>query len=168
MRVLLVCVILPMVMSAQTRSKKAHEHGHANLSIAFETTSGTPTGSIGFDSPADSIIGFEHEAKSSADKKTQAAALSKLRSKFSQMVILPSYCSMTPEKAEVKREGDEHSEVHAEFAVSCSRAISGQQIRFAFMKFFPEVEEVEVTMLAGTQQASLEVVKDKGSLKIGQ
>ena len=74
---------------------------------------------------------------------------------------------MTPAKVEVHHDG-QHAEVHAEFNVKCAVAIAGKSISFGFSKVFPKIDEVEVQLLAGSQQAKLEVQKDKGSLQIAK
>ena len=151
----------------QQRTHKAHEHGHAKLNIAFETTTGTPVGSVELEAPADSIIGFEYAAKSPADKAKQEKALATLKARFSEMVVLPTGCKMTPAKVAVHLDGS-HSEVHAEFNVKCAGPIAGKSISFGFSKVFPKIDEVEVQLLAGSQQAKLEVEKDKGTLQIAK
>ena len=151
----------------QQRTHKAHEHGHAKLNIAFETTTGTPVGSVELEAPADSIIGFEYAAKSPADKAKQEKALATLKARFSEMVVLPTGCKMTPANVEVHLDG-QHAEVHAEFNVNCAGPIAGKSISFGFSKVFPKIDEVEVQLLAGSQQAKLEVEKDKGTLQIAK
>lgn len=151
----------------QQRTHKAHEHGHAKLNIAFETTTGTPVGSVELEAPADSIIGFEYAAKTPPDKAKQEKALATLKTRFSEMVVLPTGCKMIPANAEVHLDG-QHAEVHAEFNVKCAGPIAGKSISFGFSKVFPKIDEVEVQLLAGSQQAKLEVEKDKGTLQIAK
>jgi hypothetical protein len=158
---------LTLALCAQQRKHEAHEHGHAKLNIAFETTTGMPTGVVELESPADSIIGFEYVAKTPADKAKQEKALATLKARFAEMVVLPAGCKMTPAKVEVHVDG-QHSEVHAEFNAKCAGPIAGKSISFGFSKVFPKIEEVDVQMLAGSQQAKLEVEKDKGTLQIAK
>ncbi|MFN9891945.1 MAG: DUF2796 domain-containing protein, partial [Acidobacteriota bacterium] len=127
-------------LGSQQRGHKAHEHGHAKLNIAFETTTGAPVGAIELESPADSILGFEHAAKTPADKARQEKALATLKARFGEMVILPAGCKMTPAKVEVHVEG-QHAEVHAEFNAKCAGPIAGKTISFGFAKVFPKIEE---------------------------
>lgn len=168
-----------LTLPAQTRSRKAHEHGSAKLSIAFESTSGAPKGIIELEAPAESIVGFEHTAKSAADKAKEQAALNTLKARIGQMVIFPAAagCQFTPKSVKVEAEDhhdakdakkEQHSEVHAEFAVACAKPLAGAEIRFGFHKFFPRLHDVDVALLAGEQQASLEVENDKGVLKIAK
>jgi len=151
----------------QPRTHKAHEHGHAKLNIAFETTTGSPVGSVELESPADSIIGFEYAAKTPADKTKQEKALATLKARFGEMVVLPTGCKMTPSKVEVHLDG-QHAEVHAEFNVKCAGPIAGKSISFGFSKVFPKIDDVEVQFLAGSQQTKLDVEKDKGTIQIAK
>lgn len=180
MRLALVLLAVGALLPAQTRSRKAHEHGSAKVSIAFESTKGAPKGVIEFESPAESVIGFEHEAKSAADKAQAAAALNTLKARFAEMVIFPAAasCRVTNKSAKVeaghgaeKTKGakqEQHAEVHAEFDVQCAKPLAGTEIRFGFTKVFPKIHDVDVALLAGEQQLSADVENDKGVLKIAK
>ncbi len=180
MRFALLLLIVGIVASAQPRSRKAHEHGSAKVNIAFETAKGAPKGVIEFESPAESVVGFEYEAKTPADKAKVAAALNTLKARFAEMVILPAAaaCKVTNKSAKVEAEHhdakqkgakqEQHSEVHAEFDVACAKPLSGGEIRFGFTKVFPKIHDVDVALLVGDQQASADVENDKGSLKIAK
>lgn len=167
------------VLPAQTRSRKAHSHGTGRVNIAFETMAGAPKGEIEFEAPAESIVGFEHKATSAADEAKTAAALDLLRKRFAEMVVLPpaAGCTLTNHTAKVaadehkaggkgvKRE--QHAEVQATFRVTCRQGLRGE-IRFGFAKVFPGLRQVEVALLAGEQQTSVQVRNDQGVLTIGQ
>jgi len=180
MRVALILVVVGILLPGQTRSRKAHEHGSAKVSIAFETVKGTPKGVIEFEAPAEGVVGFEYEAKTAADKAKVTAALNTLKARFGEMVILPAAagCVIKNKSAKVEAEAhdskqkggkqEQHSEVHAEFDVACAKPLSGLEIRFGFMKVFPKVHDVEVALLAGDQQSKADVENDKGVLKIAK
>jgi hypothetical protein len=169
MRLAAGCFALCLVLSAQVRSRKAHAHGSAKVSIAFETVNGAPRGVAEFEAPAESVAGFEHEAKSAADKARVAAALQTLKARFGEMVIFPaaSACVMMNRAAKIERAGD-HAEVRAAFDVACAKPLAGGEIRFGFAKVFPGIREVDVAVLAGEQQMSADVKNDRGVIKIGR
>jgi hypothetical protein len=182
MRIVGILLAVSVLVSGQTRSRKAHEHGSAKVNIAFESAKGAPKGVIEFEAPAESVVGFEYEAKTAADKAKVTAALNTLKTRFAEMVVLPaaSACKITSKSAKVegehahdaKKKGaakqEQHSEVHAEFDVACAKPLSGGEIRFGFTKVFPKIHDVDVALLAGEQQLSLEVENDKGVLKIAK
>ncbi|MFN0100567.1 MAG: DUF2796 domain-containing protein [Bryobacteraceae bacterium] len=170
MRFALALLAVGALLSAQTRSRKAHEHGSAKVNIAFESAAGSPKGEIEFEAPADSVIGFEYEAKSAADKAKQSVALNMLKTRFAEMVIFPATaaCKLTNTSAKVEARQEQHSEVHAKFDVECAKSLAGTGIRFGFKKVFPKIHDVDVALLAGEQQLSLDVEDDKGVLKIAK
>jgi hypothetical protein len=176
MRFAVVLLAVGVMLPAQTRSRKAHEHGSAKVNIAFETAAGSPKGVIEFEAPADSVVGFEYEAKSAADKSKVMAALGVLKARFGEMVILPaaSACKLTNKSAKLEFENhdakskEQHSEVRAEFDVACAKPLSGGEIRFGFTKVFPKVHDVDVALLVGEQQSKADVENDKGVLKIAK
>ena len=68
------------------------------------------------------------------------------------------------EKAQKK--SGEHSEVHAEFTVTCKQPLAGSQVRFGVSKVFPAIKTVHVQVLSDARQAGVEVKSDKGSLRL--
>ncbi|MBM3784044.1 MAG: DUF2796 domain-containing protein [Acidobacteria bacterium] len=177
MRFAFLLAILAVTLPAQQRSRKAHEHGAAKINIAFESTKGAPKGVIEFEAPAESVVGFEHEAKSAADKANQAAALNTLKARFGEMVVIPG-CKITPKSAKVEVEHhdaktkgakhEEHSEVHAEFDVQCAKPLAGTVISFGIAKVFPKIHDTDVALIAGEQQSSVEVKTGKETLRIAK
>ncbi len=169
-RLVLGVLVVGALVPGQARSRKAHEHGSAKLSIAFETAKGSPKGVMEFEAAGESVIGFEYEAKSAGDKAKQAAALRTLKARFGEMVIFPAAagCRVTNKSAKVTSQGGQHSEVRAEFEVECAKALAGTEIRFGFGKVFPKVHDVDVALLVGEQQLSADVENDKGVLKIAK
>ena len=77
-------------LSSHALAKKkhygAHQHGVATVNVVAEGNSIT----IQLETPADSIYGFEHEAKKTADVKKRDAAVEQLKSKAQEMFILES------------------------------------------------------------------------------
>src|SRR5882724_5393572 len=86
-------------------SPKAHDHGAAQLNIAVDGK----TAVIEFESPAQSIIGFEHAAKTPGEKKKQEAAFDVFRKQFGALVVLDPKlgCAFAVRKLAVEKDGDE-------------------------------------------------------------
>ena len=161
MRLALAVLAVSVVLPAQPRSRKAHEHGSAKVNIAFEAARGV----LEFEAPAQSVVGFEYAAKSAADRLKVATALQTLRARMGEMVIFPAGCTVTAKRATVEG-GGEHSEVAAAFDVQCAKPLGGSEIRFGFAKVFPGIRAVDVALLADERQMSMAVENDKGVLKI--
>jgi Protein of unknown function (DUF2796) len=165
------CVVCGLGLSwaaAGTTKKRhqhgAHEHGTAAVNIAIEERTAT----VELSSPADGVVGFEHQAKSTADQKTQATALDLLRNKIDSMVILdPALgCRFSPTKVDVVQQDTEHAEVHGTFTVSCDAPLAGSKVRFGFTKTFPRIQTVNVQVVGVTQQVGVSVTRDKGELEV--
>jgi Protein of unknown function (DUF2796) len=141
----------------------AHVHGTAKLDIAIEGRTAT----VEFASPAESIVGFEHQAKTAADQQKQAKALDLLKNKIGGMVIFePALgCRWSPTNLDIVRQDQEHAEVHGVFAVTCDSPLAGSRVRFAFTKEFPTLRTVNVQLVAATQQVGATIQQDRGVME---
>lgn len=144
--------------------QKSHVHGAATLNIAIEERSAT----VEFEAPAQGLMGFEHQAKSDADRKKQALALDTLRDKIDRMVIFdPALgCHFTPTKVDIVQQDQAHTEVYGLFAVRCDAAVAASKLRFGVTKTFPGIHTVNVQIVGATQQVGAQIKRDKGELEV--
>jgi hypothetical protein len=185
----LFCVALAMFSSgtggaAEKRRHEAHVHGVAEINIAVEGSKAE----IEFRAPAESIMGFEHEAKSNSDKKKRDAALKTVQTKMNQMVIFDPKlsCKYSEVKTAIVEEQDEpgkthagkdgqahedekktaeHREVRATVSVSCDKRLAGSRVKFGVSKLFPALHETKVQVLGDAQQSGATIKKDKGEVR---
>jgi Protein of unknown function (DUF2796) len=169
--------------AAEKRRHEAHVHGVGEINIAVEGAKAT----VEFRAPAESVMGFEHEAKSESDKKKRDAALEQLRAKGSQMVVFDPKlgCKASDMKtAIVETKGDsakaqagkdahkdqkksgEHREVHGTFTVACDKPLSGSRVKFGVSKVFRDIQEIKVQVLGDSGQSGATIKKDKGDVKL--
>jgi Protein of unknown function (DUF2796) len=169
--------------AAEKRRHEAHVHGVAEINIAVEGTKAT----VEFRAPAESVMGFEHEAKSESDRKKRDAALEQLRTKRDQMVLFDSKlgCKSSDLKtAIVEEKGDhakaqsgkdvhkdqkksgEHREVHGTFSIACDKPLAGSRVRFGVSKVFPGIQEIKVLVLGDSGQSGATIKRDKGDIKL--
>lgn len=130
----------------------AHVHGEAKLTIAMD---GKKSLDIVLESPADSILGFEHDAKSAKDKKTQKEVFEKLVAKAGQWLASDKLvaCKAINAKPEIeKEEGEEHSEVHFSYRLECSEEITANKIEVGFFKEFKKLKKLKVAVLKESSQ----------------
>jgi hypothetical protein len=169
-RVIVIPLLLLAALQAEPPGKfrkahKAHQHGTANLNIAIEGNSAV----VELDAPAEGFLGFEHEARTAAQKKQQETALQTLRTRGGELVRFPpaSGCQTATVRAEVERHpGEEHAEVEAEYRVTCTGELAGAVLRFGISRMFPKVREVKVQVLSGTQQTGITVINDRGTVQL--
>lgn len=135
----------------------AHAHGVGTLGIAFEGYKGT----IEFEIPSDSIIGFEHIAKSKKDQKKKDESLAKLEANLSDMIKFESLlnCRFTKQKIEVVAESDSHSEVVALFNVICEKSPLNTKLVFNFQKYFPKISNLNVQVIIDNLQKAVKINK---------
>jgi hypothetical protein len=169
--------------AAEKRRHEAHVHGVAEINIAVEGTKAT----VEFRAPAESVMGFEHEAKSESDRKKRDTALEQLRAKRDQMVLFDAKlgCKSSDVKtAIVEPKGDhakaqsgkeadkdqkksgEHREVHGTFSVACDKPLAGSRVRFGVSKVFRDVQEIKVQVLGDSGQSGATIKRDKGDIKL--
>lgn len=144
------------------REHGAHAHGAGSLGIVFEGASGH----IEFKIPSESIFGFEHETKSDKDKKKKNEALAKLENKFFAMLVLDSAlnCKVSKSKIEVIAESNKHSDVVADYKVTCDKSPIGTEITFNFQKQFPKIKDLNVQIVLDNLQKSTAVTKNGARL----
>ncbi len=166
----------------------AHEHGTAKIDIALQDTDG----SIFIKVPSESIYGFEHEAKSEAEKKKVSEANNILKKNILEIVRFdPSLgCTATEDKitpfiadteddddnehesTSEKKHGEhgekhgEHRDFQAEFKIKCKQTAVGSRIQFAFTTYFPKVQKIIVQLNSDKLQTSVTVSKNKGFIQL--
>jgi hypothetical protein len=147
----------------------AHEHGAAKLNIVVEGTKIA----MEFESPSESVYGFEHEAKTAKEKLAVESAVKKLKENLAGAFVFDKKlaCRLEATKIEpwVKEEGHgsgEHSEFRAEIVSSCAAAPTGTKMKIGLSKLFPKIHEVRVQVLNGEKQLGMEIEKDKGEISL--
>jgi hypothetical protein len=162
MKIALLLILCSSIVFPQGKTQKAHVHGAAKISIAMEGLQGE----VEFEAPADGVIGFESEAKTPAQKKLVQDAIATLKTRGGELVIFPaaSGCKLTPKEVDLHREGPQHAEVHAHYALVCAKPVTGE-IKFGATKLFPKTREISVTFVSDQSQKSAKIVGDAGALK---
>lgn len=137
------------------REHGAHVHGAAELSVAFDG----PQGKIEFKSPSESVFGFEHAAKTAADKKAVDDAFKKFETNIAEMISFEKSleCQFSKEKIEVVFEGKNHSNTAAAFTVRCNKSPVGTKLQFNIQKHFPKIKDIDAQILADSVQKSVEI-----------
>ena len=164
-------------MAQKGKNHAAHEHGAAEVNIVVDGQKAT----IQIHTPAESIYGFEHEAKTEADKKKRDKAIEVLKSQIDKIVLFDSKlgCKFSPTKIDpfvteasenqpksAQKKEAEHSAVEAEFAVECSAPLAGTKVKFGLTKIFSRIKNAKVTVLSGEKQSGATIKKDIGTIDL--
>jgi hypothetical protein len=164
---------------AERRQGHVHAHGAAELNIVVEGKKIA----VEFRTPAEGIMGFEHEAKTDADQKKRDAAIKNIKERFGEMVILDKKLDCTFQAGEVhlvetddahskdhkgKKSADkksaEHREVRAMHYFTCNHDPAGSRVAFGVTKLFPGIQVLKIQVLSGKKQSGATIKKDKGSI----
>ena len=152
----------PTTITQQHREHGAHEHGHGTIAMAFEGVTGT----IELKATAEAIVGFEYLPKSDKDKKKEQAAYSLIESNIGKIIQFESAlgCEMMREKIETTRSG-EHADTTAIFKVICAKTPFGSTLTLE-NKTFPNLKDIDVTILVGDLQKSAELGQKKITVEL--
>ena len=173
-RILALLAVLPT--SAFSKEQHgAHEHGKATLSIALDGN----TLSIRFESPADSIYGFEHVAKSASDIAARDKAIGTLKNDPLSLFSLNSGLgckiakadvdpfakddhdpadhkakSNADSKTEAAQHGEhgEHAEVHATYTIACDKSPVGTELSVNLFAQFSRLNGIETQYISDKKQ----------------
>ncbi|NUN05804.1 MAG: DUF2796 domain-containing protein [Bdellovibrio sp.] len=156
-------VLLISVMVLAARDHGSHEHGAGRVSIGFDGRKGR----IEMEIPAETLFGFEHEAKSKKDKQKKEEALKNLEEKITEMIVFdPALkCEVRKDIFEVSQSKN-HADVEADFTVSCDKAVAESTVSFHFEKVFSRFKKVQVDFITDGVQKSLQVLKNGDSLEL--
>ena len=152
----------------------AHEHGVASLNVALDGQ----TLEIQLESPAMNLVGFEHEARSDADKAKVAAARQQLEQPQALFALpIEAKCKLegsaleSPLFAGAEHKEHEHGDAHghsdidASYRFTCANAAALQTLELgSFFGTFPGTEKLEVQLIGPSGQQGAELTPSNSRL----
>ena len=151
--------LLPFAaLAAHQKSHAAHEHGVAKAHFAADGKRAL----FEFESPAESIYGFERAPKTEKEKKKIQEASDVFASKISEIVKISGAGPCTWkvvhwDPAVSEHQGDTHLEVRGSFEALCAQDLAGKaQVTFAFSPRFPSLKSVKIQVLSEKKQLAVE------------
>ena len=153
----------------------AHEHGVASLNAALDGN----LLELQLESPAMNLVGFEHAAKSDADKAKVAAAKRELEQPITLFALNSGDCKATEVELQSPLFGDadhdhdndhhahegEHSDIHAHYRFECAKANELKQLDLAeLFKRFPATEKIQVQLIGPNGQQGAELTPARTQL----
>ena len=164
LKVMLISIAaLALTAPAQAQERKAHVHGVAQVSMGFDGAKGK----VEFKAPAETVFGFEHQARSKKDREAKDKGMQALNDQMAEMIVFDKElgCEIKMEASQMNQEKD-HADVEAEYAVTCQKPVAGSTITFNFKKVFSRIKKVKVDVIADEMQKSVEVKKNGESLDL--
>jgi hypothetical protein len=150
------------------RRHGAHEHGSAELNVAWEGKTVT----IELESPAVNIVGFEHQPRTDAQKKAVSSAMATLKKPDSLFTFTPeARCTgkATGVESELakahghkhdhdkKKDANEHSEFHATYSFTCENPEALKTIDVNVFKLFPKTHKLRAQVVSVRGQSAAEL-----------
>lgn len=161
---------------AEHGSLAAHEHGAAQLNIVLDGK----TLEVHLHSPAMNLVGFEHAAKSAADKATVAAAHSQLEQPHALFGLSTGDCAVAKQELDSplfaaqadsheheheKPHTGEHSDIQARYTFNCAQPDDLQQLDLReLFKRFPATAKLQVQLISPNGQQGLELTPAQPTL----
>lgn len=163
-----------VLLSHPTFAKKnlhSHEHGHVELSIAYEKNNAE----IELETPADSFFGFEHAPKNDKEKAIVEKAKKTWENLLSEIIIFPKDLNCQASEIEFKHsvesktshdkhDGD-HSEVEASAKITCAKDLAGANVDVFFIGKFPKAKKLKLEVV-GNKSQSITLKKVKESITL--
>lgn len=164
-------------------SLDAHKHGVAQLNVVLDDQALE----LELESPAMNLLGFEHAAKSDADKAKVATVHNQLQDPLALFGLNAGDCTVakqalesplfaTQEKPHAhghqhkhKEQHDdhdsEHSEIHAHYQLDCKSPGELKQLNLGeLFKRFPTTEKIQVQLIGPNGQQGLELTPAQPTL----
>lgn len=160
---------------AEHGSLDAHEHGAAQLNVVLDGK----VLELQLESPAMNLVGFEHAAKSEADKAKIAAAHSQLEQPQALFGLNAGDCTISKQELESplfadhadthkhkhdhdhdheKSHDSEHSDIHAHYSLDCQKPEELKQLNLGeLFKRFPATEKIQVQLIGPSGQQGTEL-----------
>lgn len=148
-------------------SHEAHVHGSGSLAIAFDGSKGV----VEFKSAAEGILGFEHMAKSTADKKKRDEVIFKFENEISKFIQFDPILNCFYKKifiGQVIEAGSggsgSHSDWSVKYEIICEKVPAGTTLKVDLTEF-SGLKDIDITVLVGSIQKSAEY-KGKAPVEI--
>jgi Protein of unknown function (DUF2796) len=145
----------------------AHQHGAARLHVSLEGRALL----IGYEGPAENILGFEHAPRTDAQKKTVARAEEQLKQP-DRLFVIPAGadCRAQPAKVDVKLpgagSGETHSEIETEWRWECAKPDALTHVDIGLFKAFPRLKQLSAQVVTAHGQKTAVLKPSAARLKI--
>lgn len=148
------------------------EHGEATLEITVEGNKAR----VVFEAPTEDIYGLASQAKTDAEKKQVEEAMTLLKSRMGEMIVLDATKSCTWTASEANpwvvhgepngASKEQHGEVEAKFDVACASPLAGTKVKFALKKNFKTINKISVKVSSGGKSTNTDIKRDRGTVTL--
>lgn len=155
MKIIFLMTLLINTSAMAKKALKAHVHGHAKLDMAIDGK----TLYVELKSPAESILGFEHEPKSAKEKQTVKVIEMLWKTQLTSFFQLPQKgCKVQDPEFKLghldhsdeghrEHKHEEHAEIKATGLFVCPQPIREGKIGVSVIQQFPKIKSLKVNAL---------------------
>jgi hypothetical protein len=158
-------------------AESAHVHGEGRVNIAIDGDSFLML----LESPGADIVGFEHAARSADEKSAVTTAIAQLSDPVRLLRFDPdANCEIIEANAEVSFEEEEHEEQEehdheeshgsfvAEYEFACADMDALDFIEFTYFKQFANAQSLDIVIIDGSGQRSVEIDRANPVLRLAR
>jgi len=161
------------IAAQSTRSSDAHVHGSGAVSIAIDGS----VLSLMIETPAYDVLGFEHGARSTEDRRLVSAVRSLLENPQA-LFDLPVSAGCSPRGVDVAigaendgaqdlgDGGNTHSEIAGQYIYECTNVSDVDRIGFPWFEAFPLSLKLDVVVLSARGQFAGAVTPDRPDFRL--
>jgi hypothetical protein len=149
----------------------AHVHGVATLGIAVDQSVVT----IDFESPLDSLIGFEHRAVTPAERAAVEELQARMKSAAGLFrMTVAANCTLQTAQAEsalfaaAAPASDEHADLDASFAYRCEHIDRLVSIDTGLFDAYPRLQRIAIAVATGKGQFKRELNRPSRSIPLSR
>lgn len=157
---------------AEQHQHEAHVHGEATLNLVIDNNELL----FELESPAANVLGFEHAAENKAERQ-QWAKTQKLLSDHATLISLDhNHCRLISADIDLPYSDDhdehsdghhsDHSEIRAEYRLSCDKDDNISQISVNLFHHFPALEKLNVMWIKENKQGAITLSANTNTKKI--
>lgn len=169
MGVQLVSLVVAAMFAGQGLAQGAHVHGQADLRLVKEGS----TLLLEFESPLDSLAGFEHAPATDAQREALIQA-GRLLHDAASLFVLPEAAGCVLQEVQMEMpyseqladhdhdhdHGDGHHDVYAVYQFECATAAAATELRVGLFDAFSRIERIRVQTVSETGQGAVELNRD--------
>jgi hypothetical protein len=152
-------------------SAAPHDHGTAQVQVALEGEQLTLTMQL----PQESLVGFEHAPRTSAQRQAMADALARLR-QSGDLIQPDAEARCRPTKTEVKDPHEprgasagaaaDHADVEVEIGFRCAQAAQLRTLGIGLLETFPRLKRVQAVVATPQGQRKFTLRRPARELKL--
>ncbi len=164
-----------VVSHHEHRANSAHEHGSGEFNVVLAEK----TLSVELHTPAESLVGFEHKAKSDNDKKKVSDIYKKLKDE-QNVLMMPSSANCKLAKFEVEGEifedipglnvvseehehgdhQDGHSDIEVRYVFECTNVANLKGMKVSLFKTLKNLKRLKVQTVINDKQNSADLLNE--------